>query len=162
MNPSNVSLAKLITQENRIDELQGTTPDRVVAELLAVAAEHAGLDEKAQSSIRRSILARERAGTTGIGNGIAIPHHKDCGQVSEILAIFGRSRAGVDYGATDGEAVHVFFLVLTPPGHESEHVQLMKRIVILSRDRNTMQHLIQAPELNNLREIFEEVDAQVG
>lgn len=161
MSAAKVTLNGLIGAKNRADNLEGTTPDRVISELLEVLVEAGSIDASAQDSIRRAVVSREREATTGIGNGLAIPHMKDCPHVTELSAAFGRCKAGVDFSATDGEPVHVLFLILTPSGAESEHVQLMKRIVLLSRDRNTMQHLKRADSIDNLQQIFEEIDAEI-
>ncbi|MGE3165836.1 MAG: PTS sugar transporter subunit IIA [Planctomycetota bacterium] len=160
MTPRTVSLCGLIGSSLRINDLKATTRDRVIAELVQTLAADVGLDASAQDSIARAIVAREREASTGIGRGLAVPHMKACHYVSRICAVFGRSRSGIDYGAIDGERSHVFFLILTPPGAEAEHIQLMKRVVLLGRDRNTMQHLIREESLTNLQQIFEEVDAE--
>ncbi|MEM7168142.1 MAG: PTS sugar transporter subunit IIA [Planctomycetota bacterium] len=157
-----IALAELIGADNRIDDLEGTTAERVIGELIECIGARESFDTATISSIQRSIVSREREATTGIGNGIAVPHMKECPHVSELRVAFGRTRAGLDYGATDGEPVHVLFLILTPAGKESDHIQLMKRIVLLGRDKSAMQHLTTADPLDNLREIFEEVDAGVS
>ena len=161
MKQTGVTLAALVGSDQRLDDLRGSSPDRVIAELLDCLVRSQRLVATAVDPVRRAIAAREREGSTGIGRGIAIPHMKECTHVREISAVFGRSRAGVDYGATDGELVHVFFLLLTPPGADSEHVRLMRRIVSLSRDRNTLHHLIHADPLDNLGAIFEDVDSRI-
>lgn len=156
-----ITLSALISADNRIDDLQGTTADRAISELIDCVSKLESFDPATKSSIQRSVVSREREATTGIGNGIAVPHMKECSHVSELRVVFGRTRQGLDYGATDGEPVHVLFLILTPPGKDGEHVQLMKRIVYLGRDKSAMQHLTTADPLDNLQEIFAEVDAGV-
>lgn len=155
-----MSLCGVIGDALRIHDLKATTQDRVIAELVQSLAMVEGFDASAQDSIRRAIVAREREASTGIGQGLAVPHMKSCPHVTRVCAAFGRSRGGVDFSSIDGERAHVFFLILTPPGAESEHVQLMKRIVRLGRDRNTMQHLAREESLDNLQQIFEEIDAE--
>ena len=154
----NVSLCGLIGEAHRLEDLEGGTPERVIDELLAHLDSLDNLGPEAIELIRRAILAREREATTGIGNGIAIPHMKNCPCVQEIRGIFGRSREGVEYGSTDGERVHLFFLIVTPEGGSSVHVQAMKKIVRLSRDRKTMQYLINVDTFANLDAILKEID----
>ncbi|MEE8143264.1 MAG: PTS sugar transporter subunit IIA, partial [Planctomycetota bacterium] len=67
---------------------------------------------------------------------------------------------GVDWGATDGEPVHIFFVILTPKGQETEHIRVMKRIVRLSRDTKTLRYLTHTDNFANLHEILKEVDDQ--
>ncbi|MFQ5653410.1 MAG: PTS sugar transporter subunit IIA [Planctomycetota bacterium] len=155
---SSVSLARILGDGGRIVELTGTTADRVISELLECLGREDGLDAAALESIKRAVLAREREATTGIGSGIAIPHMKECPHVSEIRGVFGRSRQGVDFAASDGERVHLFFMMLTPGGEHAGHVDVMRKIVRISRDRKTVQYLIQAEDFGNFNEILQEVD----
>lgn len=156
-----VSLAQLLGNENRIEDLQGGTPERIITELLEHLAELENLDATSVDRIRHAILAREHEATTGIGKGIAIPHMKECSYVERVCAVFGRSRAGIEFAATDGEPVHLFFLILTPGGADSKHVQIMKKIVLLSRDGKTLQYLIAADHFERLEDILQEIDDQV-
>ncbi len=159
-NDQSVSLARIIGENTRVPELEGTTPDRVIAELLEELAERESLDDAAVASIRRAVMSRESEASTGIGNGLGLPHMKNCPFVDRIRGVFGRSREGVDFGSTDGELVHVFFLFLTPEGMDSEHVQLMRRVVTMSRDGKTMRYLIENESLESAAEIFREIDTQ--
>ena len=63
----------------------------------------------------RVVLERESLGSTGIGDGVAIPHGK-LNNANEVMCVFARSQRGVDFDAIDGEPVHIFFLVLAPRG----------------------------------------------
>ena len=96
----------------------------------------------------------------GIGNRVALPHMKQCPYVKEIRAVFGRASDGIEFSATDGDLVHLFFLILIPPSAESEHVQVMRKMVTLSRDRKTVEYLVRANNFDNLKEILAEVDEQ--
>lgn len=161
MTTGPITLTRLIPEEHRLDELRGTSPERVIGELLDCFVRAGTLGVDAVDAVRRAIVSREREATTGIGHGLAIPHMKECVHVRQLCAAFGRSRAGVDYGATDGAPVHVFFLMLTPPGAEQDHVRMMRKIVSLSRDRNVMHHITHADPLANLQAIFEDADARI-
>ncbi len=160
MSDPGISLDAVIGQREYVDALKGTTPERVISELLDHLGTTEGFTSDALESMKKAIMAREREATTGIGNGVAVPHVKNCAYVSEIRGIFGRSRTGVDWGATDGEPVFLFFVILTPKGMESEHIRVMKRIVRLSRDGKTLRYLKSAQSISNLPEILKEVDAQ--
>ncbi|MEE8142953.1 MAG: PTS sugar transporter subunit IIA [Planctomycetota bacterium] len=160
MSESDTSLHVLIGEREHVEDVQGATPDRVIAELLEFMSQTEGFAAEAITSMKKAILAREREATTGIGNGVAVPHLKNCAYVKKIRGIFGRSVQGVDWGATDGEPVHLFFVILTPQGQESQHIRVMKRIVRLSRDTKTLRYLTQTDNFANLHEILKEVDDQ--
>lgn len=155
-----VSLADLIGPEKRIESLSGGNAELVITELLEHLAGVQKLADDAVESIRRAVLAREREGTTGIGHGIAIPHMKECPFVTDICGVFGRHPSGIEFAATDGEPAHLFFLILTPAGAADHHVQVMKKIVTLSRDRKTLSYLIQTDSFDNFDAILREIDDQ--
>ena len=94
-----------------IADLKGGTKKEVLTEL-ASALKGAGLIQDVDEAVG-VILEREKLGSTGIGEGVAIPHGKMKG-IDRILCAFGRSKKGVDFDAVDGKPVHIFFLLLAP------------------------------------------------
>ena len=86
------------------------------------------------------ILEREKLGSTGIGEGIAIPHGKMKG-IDRILCAFGRSKEGVDFDAVDGKPVHIIFLLLAPEDSAGLHIQMLSRISRILRDPSFRKHL---------------------
>ena len=159
---SAVSIADLIGPEKRIESLGGGNAELVISELLEHLAGAEDLPSSAVDTIRRAVLSREREGSTGIGHGIGIPHMKDCPFVTELCGVFGRHLGGIDFATTDGEPAHLFFLILTPPGGASDHIQIMKKIVTMSRDRKTLNYLIKAESFDNFDAILREIDDQTG
>ncbi len=158
MKAKAILLARLIGKRNRVEDLAGATPEEVVRELLERLHRVKRFPDGALDAVLAAILVREREATTGIGNGVAIPHMKACPYVKSISAVIGRSRAGVDFSATDGGKVHLFVLILIPPGAESDHIQVMKKVVRLSRDRKSMRFLVDAESFDKLPAILQEID----
>lgn len=74
-----------------------------------------------------ALMAREAAGTTGVGHGVAIPHATVPG-LDQMRVIFARVSPPVDFGAVDEEPVDLVFTLLTPPGQEAEHLRALARI----------------------------------
>jgi nitrogen PTS system EIIA component len=91
-------------------ELQGTTKDDVLKELIALLR----LDEKSEGMLFKMLKRRENLGSTGIGRGIAIPHCRSL-VVNKLRVAFGRKPAGVDFKAMDDKPVHFLFLIVAPP-----------------------------------------------
>jgi len=112
----------------------------------------------AAKKAEKSIQKRELEGSTAIGKGLAIPHAKGCSFVKQILGVFARSREGLPFDAVDGGLVHVIFLVISPEELEPQHVDIMRRIARLHMDEKTLKFLARTVELQNLEEIFKEVD----
>jgi nitrogen PTS system EIIA component len=124
-----------LRSEAVIADLAGDTARGVLGELcrpLAPVVDSGRLLE--------ALLAREKLGSTGIGDGVAIPHARLPG-LPKVVACFGRSRAGIDFGAADGKPAHFFFTVLSPEGSVGVqsvgaqvggvHVRLLARISLL-------------------------------
>jgi len=102
------------------------TDCRGVLRALAGRVVAAGLAEDAER-IYRALFEREQLGSTGIGEGVAIPHCKLPGLDHGIVAV-GIARPGIDFGAPDGKPVSVFFLVLSPEANPAEHLQTLARV----------------------------------
>jgi len=131
----------------QIDDLVG--PTRVVPKLKAGSkrqalqelAQHAaaltGFDEK---SIQRVLSEREKLGTTGIGQGVAIPHGKLPG-LSGIHAVFARAAAPIDFESVDDRPVDLFFLLLAPEDAGAAHLRALAHVSRLLRDSSFCEKL---------------------
>lgn len=112
--------------------LETTEKEGILKELVDVLAEvkDLGPDRKA---IVKALLERENLGSTGIGQGIAIPHGKT-DRVKELVAVLGISRKGVNFDALDGESVYIFFLLVAPKDTAGPHLKALAQISRLLRD----------------------------
>jgi nitrogen PTS system EIIA component len=126
-----------------IADLKGGTKKEVLTELVTSLKE-AGFIDDVQEAVS-VILEREKLGSTGIGEGIAIPHGKMAG-TDRILCAFGRSKEGIDYDAVDGEPAHIFFLLLAPEDSAGLHIQMLSRISRILRDEVFRKHLVEQSE----------------
>jgi len=86
------------------------------------------------------LLQRERLGSTGLGQGIAIPHGKVPG-LKGIIGIFARLAEPIDFDAVDGEPVDIVFLLLAPEGAGADHLKALARISRLLRERSAVEKL---------------------
>lgn len=125
------------------------SPDSIVASLRASSKKQAiqELSERAAITLDRpsreifdQLLQRERLGSTGIGNGIAIPHARLPG-LSQIFGIFARLDKPVDFDAVDDEPVDLLFLLLAPEGEGADHLKALSRIARMLRDADTAEKL---------------------
>lgn len=111
--------------------LSAAKKEDILKELVSVLAQVKDLgDEKA---IVKALLERESLGSTGIGQGIAIPHGKT-DRVKELTAVLGVSRQGVNFDALDGESVYIFFLLVAPKDAAGPHLKALAQISRLLRD----------------------------
>jgi len=97
----------------------------------------------------RVLLDRERLGTTGIGDGIAIPHGK-LEDLEKVIVIVGRSRSGVDFEALDHAPCRIFFLVLAPEQVAGMHLRILAQISRLLKDESFRRQFLAAEDLDSL------------
>ena len=132
-----MSLADLIVQEAVLPALKVNSKKQLLQELAAKAAEVTGLPER---EIFDVILQRERLGSTGVGNGIAIPHGK-LTSIKSIVGVFARLAAPVDFEALDDQPVDLVFLLLAPEGSGADHLKALARIARVLRDSDMVAKL---------------------
>ncbi|MBI4115887.1 MAG: PTS sugar transporter subunit IIA [Candidatus Omnitrophica bacterium] len=111
--------------------IAATDKEGILKELVDVLAEVKDIGDK--KAIVKALLERENLGSTGIGQGIAIPHGKT-DRVEELVAVLGVSRKGVNFEALDGESVYIFFLLVAPKETPGPHLKALAQISRLLRD----------------------------
>jgi len=112
-------------------QMESSEKEDALKELVDVLVETQALDDK--KSIVKSLIERENLGSTGIGQGIAIPHGKT-DLVKELVAVLGISQKGVNFEALDGEPVYIFFLLVAPKDTAGPHLKALAQISRLLRD----------------------------
>ncbi|HEY5974349.1 MAG TPA: PTS sugar transporter subunit IIA [Geobacteraceae bacterium] len=138
-----------------VPELAATTKAEVLAEFASLVT--AGFPELECEVVVRTLQEREKLGSTGIGDGIAIPHGKLKGLERLILA-FGRSRTGVDFNSLDGRKVHLFFLLLAPEDASGLHLKALARISRLMKDPAVRTGLMAAADAAAIHVLLREQD----
>ncbi|MBW1912027.1 MAG: PTS sugar transporter subunit IIA [Deltaproteobacteria bacterium] len=127
-----MKLSEILDEENILPDLKARDKKKVLEELVdTIVSNHPSLDK---DSLVKVLLERERLGSTGIGDGVAIPHGKFHG-VSEPIISFGRSRKGLDFESMDGQPAYLFFLLVAPENSAGVHLKALARIAkILKND----------------------------
>lgn len=127
-----MDLSDLIETPAILPALKANSKKQLLQLLAEKAASLTGIPER---EIFDTILQRERLGSTGVGNGIAIPHGKLPG-VKRITGIFARLEVPVDFEALDDQPVDLLFLLLAPEGAGADHLKALSRIARVLRDRD--------------------------
>jgi nitrogen PTS system EIIA component len=149
-----MSISDALRETCVIVDLRGGTKEEVLTEL-ASALKETGFIENVEEAVK-VILEREKLGSTGIGDGVAIPHGK-MKELQNVLCAFGRSMRGIPFGAVDGQPVHIFFLLLAPEESAGLHLKMLSRISRIVRDPSFRKKLMEetnAPQL--YKDIVEE------
>ncbi|HEX7416229.1 MAG TPA: PTS sugar transporter subunit IIA [Smithellaceae bacterium] len=113
---------------------------------------------KLDSSLAIEVLQqRENLGSTGIGDGVAIPHGKISG-LDELVVAFGRSKEGIAYDSLDGKPVHIFFLLLAPENSAGQHLKVLAKISKMLKTVNFRKKLLEAKSERDLYKIIIDQD----
>ncbi len=132
-----MALADLLQPDAIIPALKVNSKKQLLQELAAKASKLIGVPER---EIFDVILQRERLGSTGVGNGIAIPHGK-LNSIPAIRGLFARLETPVDFEAIDDEPVDLVFLLLAPEGAGADHLKALSRIARVLRDQDLVAKL---------------------
>lgn len=127
----------LISPDAVIASLRATSKKQALQELARKAADLTGLEERRIFDV---LLERERLGTTGVGNGIAIPHGK-LPELTRLYGIFARLDKPIDFDSIDDEPVDLIFLLLAPESAGADHLKALARVSRLLRDRTICSKL---------------------
>ncbi len=126
-----MNLKKVITKEAILPELKADTKQGVIEEMIAFMVASGKFTDGAAAA--QAVLSREAKMSTGMQNGIAIPHGKT-DAVGQLVAAVGLHHAGVDFAAMDGKPSHIFILTLSPENRAGPHIQFLAEISkVLSR-----------------------------
>jgi len=140
-------------------DVKSQTKEDVIRELVGLLVKSSAIKEREVSKLVQILLDREALGSTGIGQGVAIPHGKsDC--VTKLVSAFGVSRAGVKFDSLDGEPVHLFFLLVAPEDAAGPHLKALARISRLLKDKHFRDSLKAARDEKQLIKIIREEDAR--
>ena len=130
-------LSDLLPPDAVIPTLKVNSKKQAIQELSARAAELTGLPER---EIFETLLQRERLGSTGVGNGIAIPHGK-LPKIGRLFGLFARLERPIDFDSLDSEPVDLIFLLLAPEAAGADHLKALARVARVLRDTQTAAKL---------------------
>src|SRR5207249_1429753 len=130
-------LNDLVAPNAIIPALKVNGKKQALQELAAKAAELSGQSERVIFEI---LMQREKLGSTGVGNGIAIPHGK-LPKLTKLFGVFARLARPIDFESLDGQAVDLVFLLLAPEGAGADHLKALARIARLLRDQDVAKKL---------------------
>jgi nitrogen PTS system EIIA component len=130
-------LTDLVAPNAVIPALKVNSKKQVIQELAAKAAQLTGQAERA---VFETLIQREKLGSTGVGNGIAIPHGK-LAKLGKLFGLFARLDRPVDFEALDGQPVDLLFLLLAPETAGADHLKALARVARLLRDPDVARKL---------------------
>ncbi|MCD8914108.1 MULTISPECIES: PTS fructose transporter subunit IIABC [Staphylococcus] len=148
-------ITELLTRDTIAMDVEATTKEGVIDTLVA-QLDHAGILSDVDA-FKDAIMAREGQSTTGIGEGIAIPHAK-VDAVKQPAIAFGKSKAGVDYQSLDGQPAHLFFMIAAPEGGAQTHLDALAKLSGVLMDDKVREALLHASTPDEVLAIIDRAD----
>ena len=150
-------ISEFLSPEAVIADLRARDKPEILREMSAAFARaHPHLKEERLVEVLRE---REKLGSTGIGEGVAIPHGKLPG-LSQLVAAFGVSRQGVDFEAIDGKPTHLFFALVAPENSAGVHLKALARISRLFKNPRFRAAILEAPTPTDIHDLIVQEDAR--
>jgi PTS system nitrogen regulatory IIA component len=150
-------IAEFLREELVFPELLATDKLGVLTELCTgLSRIHVGLDAK---KLTDTLLEREKLGSTGIGEGVAIPHGKLAG-LPGLVGAFARKKGGVDFQSIDGKPTYLFFVLFAPENSAGVHLKALARISRLFRQPQLRKSILDAPSAQAIYRLISEEDAK--
>ncbi|MHC4608359.1 MAG: PTS sugar transporter subunit IIA [Planctomycetota bacterium] len=152
-----MKLMDFITRKAIVPNLKAKDKRGVVQELVQKLKKAAEGEKINVNEVVKTILEREKLGSTGLGGGVAVPHAK-LDTLKNVRGAFGRCPAGVDFNAVDGEPVTLVFLILSPSSKRDAYLQALQKTMQAIRKPNFCKFLRAAKNVKDMEDIFKEVE----
>jgi PTS system nitrogen regulatory IIA component len=150
-----MKIVDYLTVNDVIPDMSSPSADDVLKEMSAHLQTAGKIDQV--DELVTILQEREKLGSTGIGNGVAIPHGRLKG-LTDILLVFGRSSRGVDFEAHDDEPVHLFFLLVAPEDSAGLHLKALARISRIMKNPDCRERLIASETPEDLFQVLRDED----
>ncbi|MCK9263678.1 MAG: PTS sugar transporter subunit IIA [Deltaproteobacteria bacterium] len=149
-----MKISDILKPEYVLADIQAMTKKDILTELSRPIAENYDVDLDEMVGV---LLNREKLGSTGIGEGVAIPHGK-MGGLKSIVASIGKSREGLKFDALDGKPCHIFFLLAAPSNSVSGHLKALARASMLLKNPSLRENLLKADTPSEIYRVITEYD----
>ena len=147
-----MTLLDILSPRSVLVGLQGETKEEIIKELVGSLESGAVVTDR--EKVLQAVIEREKIMSTGIGDGIAIPHGKS-DAVTRLAAALGIHKRGVDFEALDGEPAYVFFLLVSPANVSGPHIKALARISRLLKNDDFKKRLISAADAAEIMRLIE-------
>lgn len=151
-----MKISELLNSQAIVADLQAKDKTKALAELTEtlISCE----PDLNREDVIAVLQEREKLGSTGIGDGVAIPHGKLAG-IPELKLVFGRSHSGVDFESMDGQPAYLFFLLIAPEESVGVHLKTLARISKLLKDSIVRKKLMDAVDQNEIYQVILDEEA---
>jgi nitrogen PTS system EIIA component len=152
-----MKIDEILKKESVIADLVGKNKLEVIKEMTACLKQNNII--KDDESLFATLLEREKLGSTGIGENVAIPHGKS-DELTQIITVFARSLGGVDFESLDQKPVHFVCMVIAPAHSTGQHLKALARISRLFKNQTLREGILKAEDSNAIYSILLEEDSK--
>lgn len=148
-----MTLANLLSADQIIPEMASTDRWEAIEELVNLLEKRGMVSSADKTEVLEALKTREKTMSTGIGFGIAIPH-ASCARVTQVVAAFGRSKAGIEFGSLDHQPVKFVVMFVVPKDQFQIHLRTLAAIAKFLNDRGVRERLASAEASQDILDIF--------
>ncbi len=152
-----MKLSDFVVPDAILPNLQVESKEAAIRAMVGSLKNSGKIPAQDEESIVAAILKREELGSTGIGNGVAVPHTKHP-SVDHLVATVAIAPEGVDFASLDGEAVYILFLLVSPPERPGDHLRGLENISRHLRNQNFCNFLKQSKSNKEVMDLLQEAD----
>jgi nitrogen PTS system EIIA component len=156
-----MKLNEFVVADAIVPDLQATSKEDAIRAMVASLKKSGAIPAADEEGIISAILKREELGSTGIGNGVAVPHTKHP-SVDRLVATVALSKSGVDFASLDGEDVFILFLLISPPDRPGDHLRGLENISRHLRDQTFCSFLRQSNTQKDIIDLLDEADGELA
>ncbi|HID21973.1 MAG TPA: PTS sugar transporter subunit IIA [Planctomycetaceae bacterium] len=152
-----MKLTDFVVPEAILADLKADNKEAAIREMVAALKRANSIREEDEESIVEAIMKREQLGSTGIGNGVAVPHTKHP-SVDDLVCAVALVKDGVDFSALDNEPVHILFLLISPPEQPGKHLRGLEIITRHLKNQRFAKFFRQAKSKDQILDLLYEAD----
>ena len=152
-----MKISDILKKEHIIKELNSCDKKNVLDELSSFLENEGEITSK--ENLLAALIEREKLGSTGIGENVAIPHAKTS-EIDKIITVFGRSKNGVEFESLDQKPVNFIFLVIAPENSTSQHLKALARISRLFKNPSLRESVLRTNEADQIYSILVDEDSK--
>ena len=153
-----MKISEILTKENIIKDLKSFDKESVLEELSNFLKDREEIPNK--ENLLLSLIEREKLGSTGIGENVAIPHAK-IRDIDKIITVFARSQIGVEFESLDQKPVNFIYLILAPENSTGQHLKALARISRLFKNPSLRESVLRANEIDQIYSILVDEDSKL-
>ena len=152
-----MKISEILTKEHIIKDLKSCDKKSVLEELSNFLKDKGEIPNK--ENLLLALIEREKLGSTGIGENVAIPHAK-IREIDKIITVFARSQIGVEFESLDQKPVNFIYLILAPENSTGQHLKALARISRLFKNASLRESILRANEIDQIYSILVDEDSK--